>query len=51
MKKLVSLDTIYILYGNFLLNRKNNLIYKGRITKNLCDSIFDFGQKYELCKA
>ena len=32
--------------------KNNNLIeYKERITKNLCDSAFDFAQKHELCKA
>ena len=38
---------------NFLLKEKNNnLIYnKRRITRNLCDSVFDFVQKHGLCKA
>ena len=31
--------------------KNNNLIeYKERITKNLCDSVFDFVQRQELCK-
>ena len=38
---------------NFYLKGKNNNLikYKKRITRNLCDSVFDFVQKQELCKA